>query len=385
MSARLLPAALAIAAVALAANTIAAPRLNDTGIDFCIDADGQFIDCRRTGQDAESGRDVTRPRDRDGRLGFRFTRMCNSGQRAGEGSCPADPPPGDAPDEWGCTRDQVTQLLWENKTASGHRAGSSAYTFYSPDYDPDGQYGSPTDLTGFVNEVNSAGLCGARDWRLPLPTELMGLADMSLVSLPAIDDRFFPNTQPNFYWGAGQALGFKLEKELAWGSDFFAGLGGIGAQFRSGARPVRLVRGGQQGGKRFVISPDQQEVTDSHTNLTWRRCVEGSTFNGERCQGAPLAQPWGDTLTHARRQARQTGVAWRLPNVKELASLLDHEHRLHIDIEAFPGANTDVLWTSSSFPTDPTPRCVSFPDGADFSCVAWGTFGARLVRDRDRD
>ena len=81
--------------------------------------------------------------------------------------------------------------------------------------------------------------------------------------------------------------------------------------------------------------------------------------------------------------AHDTGVAWRMPNVKELASLLDHERLAHVDTKVFPGAGGDYLWTSSSFPADPTPRCVAFPDGADFSCVGWGSFGTRLVRDRD--
>ena len=385
MPTRILPAALISAAAALTCTgASASPRLNDTGIGFCIDANGDFIDCTGTGQDAVYGRDVTRPRNKDGRVGFHFTKLCNSGERAGEGSCPAKPKPGDEPSEWGCSRDEVTGLLWENKTRAGHRAGSRMYTFYSPEYDPDGTYGSKTDLTGFLNSVNEAGLCGAHDWRLPTPPELQGIADMGLIPVPAIDERFFPNTLANFYWGAGEALGFFFEKELAWGSDFFFGLGDISAQFRSGARPVRLVRDGQLTGKRYVISRDQQEVTDRLTGLTWRRCVEGKSFDGAHCTGTPLELTWLKTLAHALQQAHDTGVAWRRPNVKELASLLDHQRLPHIDAKAFPGAMNDVLWTSSSFPTDPTPRCVDFPGGGTFACSqGTGGFGSRLVRDRD--
>jgi hypothetical protein len=84
------------------------------------------------------------------------------------------------------------------------------------------------------------------------------------------------------------------------------------------------------------------------------------------------------------QQAHDTGVAWRPPNVKELSSLLDHERLPHINVKAFPGAQVDVLWTSSSFPTDPTPRCVDFLNGITFACSQGGaTFGSRLVRDRD--
>ena len=386
MPTRVLSAALIAAATLLASSgATAAPHLNDTAIGFCIDGNGDFIDCAGTGQDAEYGRDVTQPRDRDGRVGFQFTKLCNSGEHAGEGSCPAKPKPGDAPSEWGCTRDEVTGLLWENKTKSGPRAGDRMYTFYSLEYNPDGQYGGPNDVTGFLNSVNEAGLCGAHDWRLPKPTELMGIVDMGVIPMPPVDERFFPNTTANLYWGSGKALGFQFEKELAWGSLFFFELGDISAQFRSGARPVRLVREGELSGKRFVISPDEQEVTDRLTGLTWRRCVEGQSFDGAQCAGTPLGVSWLDTLAHALQQAHDTGVAWRLPNVKELASLLEHEHLPHIDAKAFPGAKNDVLWTSSSFPTDPTPRCVDFPGGGTFACSQGvsGGFGSRLVRDRD--
>jgi hypothetical protein len=375
-----LTAALTFAAAALVpSRATAAPRLNDTGIDFCIDAFGQFIDCHGTGQDATSGRDVSHPRDADGRLGFRFTRLCNSGEQAGEGSCPAMPQPGDAPDEWGCTRDEVTRLLWETKTASGPRSGSLTYTNYSPEYDPDRQYGHPTDLTGFIKSFNEAGLCGSHDWRLPRPTELMGIADMDVTMLPPVDQRFFPNTLPNLYWGAGE----NFAKDLAWGTSFSHGMGGVGTMPRTDHRGARMVRGGESSGERFSVSPDGQEVSDRLTRLAWRRCVEGKSFDGEHCSGEPLTVNWTKALSRARQQARDTGVAWRLPNVKELASLLDHEHLPRIDTHAFPGAGDDFLWTSSSFPTDPTPRCVDFRDGIDFSCTGWGTFGLRLVRDRD--
>jgi hypothetical protein len=208
VSTRILSSTLVAAAAVLACTGAhAAHRLNDTGIGLCIDANGAFIACVGTGQDAESGRDVTHPRDDDGRVGFSFTRLCNSGEPAGEGHCPILPTPGDGPNEWGCTRDDVTGLLWENKTATGLRAGNRMYTFYSPKYDPDGKYGGPHDVTGFLAAVNAAGLCGAHDWRLPSPTELQGIVDMNPVGAVAIDERFFPNSMANFHWASGVVRG----------------------------------------------------------------------------------------------------------------------------------------------------------------------------------
>jgi hypothetical protein len=359
-------------------------RLNDTGITLCIDGDSQFIDCRGTGQDAALGRDVTNKRDADGRLGFHFTRLCNSGQRAGAGSCPAMPTPGDDPDQWGCTRDEVTGLLWETKTNAGPRGGANIYTFYTKKYDPVGELGGPKDATGYVHRVNAAGLCGLHDWRLPTPFELMGIADMGVIGGAAIDLRFMPNTAANTYWAAGAVRHEFFAKELGWEVDFSFELGDLGSQFRETPRPLRLVHGHEARGRRFVVSDDRQEVADPLTGLTWRRCVEGTAIVDDDCSGTALELAWIDALEHARRQAHRTGVAWRLPNVKELTSLLQHDQYPYIDVHAFPPPAFGVLWSSSSFPTDPTPRCVSFNDGISGSCSQGsGGQGLRLVRDSD--
>ena len=51
------------------------------------------------------------------------------------------------------------------------------------------RHGPPrtTDLTGYLASVNEAGLCGAHDWRLPAPAELMGIVDMGVLTLPPVD------------------------------------------------------------------------------------------------------------------------------------------------------------------------------------------------------
>lgn len=42
-------------------------------------------------------------------------------------------------------------------------------------------------------------LAGSTDWRLPRVKELISIVDYRLTN-PAIDDRFFPNTNNGFYW-----------------------------------------------------------------------------------------------------------------------------------------------------------------------------------------
>jgi hypothetical protein len=359
MKACAFPAALFAALIAASSPSSAGPaRLDDTGLDFCTDGQSQIIACGSTGQDAEFGLDVTHPGDANGRLGFRYTRVCNSGEREGQGSCPAAPPTGNARDEWGCTRDDVTGLVWETKTADGgRRDGEHAFTYYTSAYDPDGQYGGPNDATGYVNAVNALGLCSLRDWRLPTPAELLTIVDMGITTLPTVDLRFLPNTAANFYWADGTVFRNPFADELAWGADFSFGSGAISAQFRSDQRPLRLVHG-RPIAQRFRVAPaDKQEVRDA-LGLTWRRCVEGMSFDGTTCTGTPLQLTWSGALAHAQQQAEATGVGWRVPNAKELGSLLDHTRPGHIDPRAFPGQPPDAQWTSSPIATYRLPRCV---------------------------
>jgi Protein of unknown function (DUF1566) len=102
---------------------------------------------------------------------------------------------------------------------------------------------------------------------------------------------------------------------------------------------------------RFTISADGSEVTDNHTSLTWRRCVEGMTVSGAACSGSPLS------LTHSGAFARaKTQEGWRLPNVKELASIVDDAvydnggstvRVAMIDPAAFPNTPRTDHWAST--------------------------------------
>ena len=95
----------------------------------------------------------------------------------------------------------------------------------------------------------------------------------------------------------------------------------------------------------YIISPDGTEVTDSKTDLTWRRCSEGKSWNGSFCVGTALRLTNERALIHA-----QTQTGWRLPNVKELASIIDRSKRSPaIDTTAFPGTVTNWYWSSSPF------------------------------------
>ncbi|MEJ2201865.1 MAG: DUF1566 domain-containing protein [Desulfuromonadaceae bacterium] len=180
-------------------------------------ADGcQELAASHPGQDGDFGRDVT-ARSRKlsktggGSGGFDFTRICASGQAAGSGSCPPNPSLGDGPDNWACTRDNVTGLMWEVKTADGLRGRENTYSWYSSDEAVNGGAigtqnggqcrGSACDTQAYVEAVNAQGLCGGKDWRLPSRKELLSIVDNGRMS-PAVDSHYFPATKSVEYWSA---------------------------------------------------------------------------------------------------------------------------------------------------------------------------------------
>ena len=236
--------------------------LNDTGITFSGNASsGNSASCLATDparQDCRSGRDgaalagsLTKVGGSAATNGFDFTKVCNSGQKAGESPCPTNPTaPGYGTNEWGCTIDNVTGLMWEVKTTTGLRSMNHSYTWYMT-ASPDGNNGTAAggtcatagrcDTEKFTQDVNALGtaLCGARDWRMPTVKELEGIADLGRFN-PAIDPTYFPNTPSSFVWSGSPHAG---NSGNAWVVYFYYGFAYY--VLRSNALSVRLVRGGQ--------------------------------------------------------------------------------------------------------------------------------------------
>lgn len=93
----------------------------------------------------------------------------------------------------------------------------------------------------------------------------------------------------------------------------------------------------------FTTSADGTEVTDHGTGLIWRRCMEGRS--GANCSGgSEIIRSHEAALAHAQSQR-----PWRLPSVKELATLVDRRHRdPAIDQTVFPIPYREHwFWTST--------------------------------------
>ena len=94
---------------------------------------------------------------------------------------------------------------------------------------------------------------------------------------------------------------------------------------------------------RFKVSADGQEVTDSTTSLVWRRCVEGMSWDGAKCNGKAkkLNFPAANKLATS-----QTTPGWRVPTKEELLGLVDKSKKKkpRIDTTAFPNTPAGLTW-----------------------------------------
>jgi hypothetical protein len=262
-----------------------------------------------------------------------------------------------------CVVDNVTGLIWEGKTASGTRAGLNTYSNFG-----DGRVG---DASAYVDSVNARNVCGFSDWRLPTVEELQGLVDHGTTSAPRITTAMFPNTAANDHWTSQVYVApFGGATDQAWVVAFNSG--NSGALPRSDLRAVRLVHGAIWSAPRYMVASasyagdsTNNAVIDRKTGLMWRRCQEGLLWNGSACTGTTLALGQQAALAHALGKP-----GWRLPNAKELGTLVDLTQSAPPKMNneffsAVPGAASNY-WSWSSTP---------YVDASNQAWFTWFYFG----------
>jgi hypothetical protein len=134
--------------------------------------------------------------------------------------------------DWACTKDSETGLIWEVKTTDGgFRDMKKTYTNY---FLGDVGYGSNANSDIFVQAVNKQTLCGAVNWRLPSLNELRTVVQCSdakyesdgsctnsnTVAKPTINSTYFPNTVSKVYWSS---LRYSDYNSLVYYVSFFNG------------------------------------------------------------------------------------------------------------------------------------------------------------------
>ena len=118
---------------------------------------------------------------------------------------------------------------------------------------------------------------------------------------------------------------------------------------------------------RYVETLIKKDIWDTETGLVWRREPEPGEYAFE------------EALARASQVAEETGQAWRVPTVEELASLVDRS--CHNPASTFPNMRPTCFWTSSRYVgiTNNTWE-VNFHDGSVSHDSRGNTSALRLVR-----
>lgn len=126
---------------------------------------------------------------------------------------------------------------------------------------------------------------------------------------------------------------------------------------------------------RFVFLNDGTEVLDQFTNLIWKRCVEGKSWDGNSCVDEARLFTYKQAIT-------QNSIAFRLPNIKELATLVDTRLRNPaIYTPAFPNTTPVRSWSKTVRAGDATRAwSVDFQDGMVTAHDCTSRLTVRLVR-----
>jgi hypothetical protein len=200
---------------------------------------------------------------------------------------------------------------------------------------------------GGFNWANAKAYCtgpslAGTGWRLPTKAELESIVDFGTYA-PAIDATAFPSTPSDYFWSSSPYVG---ASGYGWGVSFIGG--GVSANYfvTSDSRRVRCVRstatavassgsGGAPPGR--YAFPASGTVYDTRTALTWQQAVDAGLYTQRAattyCTGLSLA-----------------GTGWRLPNVRELLTLVDPTRfSPAIDPTAFPSTPSDYFWSSSPY------------------------------------
>lgn len=113
----------------------------------------------------------------------------------------------------------------------------------------------------------------------------------------------------------------------------------------------------------LVVGSGGSEVLDKQTKLIWQRCSIGKGWNGKICVGTASTYTWAEALV----QVKAVGNGYRLPNIKELESLVEEAcYSSSINETFFPDTGIDTnYWSASPIASTPTSVWVLYFNGGN--------------------
>ncbi|MEI6088843.1 MAG: DUF1566 domain-containing protein [bacterium] len=232
--------------------------------------------------------------------------------------------------------DEVTGLTWQKSYDSGIYYWASTQTV--------------------VDNLNKQNYGGYNDWRVPTIKELYSLWNGS-TGWPWIDTQFFTIT-----YGSEQ----DLSHAIFWSSDKYSGVMGnisndtpgaelaFGVNFGTGhikaysisvgpKHFVRCVRGNLSYGVNLFQNNNDGTISDLATGLMWQQTDNGSGMD------------WEHALAYAQTQNNANYLGhndWRLPNTKELQSLVDYTRSPYATNSANVGPAINSMFSCTAIKND---------------------------------
>jgi hypothetical protein len=134
-----------------------------------------------------------------------------------------------------------------------------------------------------------------------------------------------------------------------------------------------------------LIDNGDGTITDSKTNLMWKKCLEGVT--GDNCENnSPTMLTWQKAQEHFETVNEGDGFAgytdWRLPRIEELRTLVEQQcYKPAINATRFPNTPSTFVWAKSLYAGHSDYAWyVNFGNGSSYADVRSVNSAIRLVR-----
>ena len=205
--------------------------------------------------------------------------------------------------------DNVTGLLWQRED--------------------DNQPRYWTDAMDFCENLT---LGASSDWRLPNVKELQTVLDYGHYD-PAVDPAYFPGTHSAFFWSSttnseGPSQAFTVDFDYGY----------IYSQPKASVPSYVRCVSGQEMVEQIFLENGNGTVTDILTGLMWQKEDDNQGRN------------WEPALAYCEGIELGGHADWRLPDVKELQSIVDFGRvNPPVDPAYFPNTVNSFYWTSSPY------------------------------------